>query len=74
MPFGRSLLQRESLYRVSGEERSPEILILFHSSGSTSNQWRKLKNPLFPGRTEPDSFTSWELSVTNSDSVAISSE
>nr|UPI49072.1 ribosomal protein L10 [Comandra umbellata] len=51
MPFGRSLLQRESLLRVSGEERSPEILISFHSSGSTSNQWRKLKNPWFPGRT-----------------------
>lgn len=42
LPFGRSLLQRESLLRVSGEERSPEILISFHSSGSTSNQWRKL--------------------------------
>nr|YP_010853325.1 ribosomal protein L10 [Syzygium samarangense]WGM81743.1 ribosomal protein L10 [Syzygium samarangense] len=51
MPFGRSLLQRESLLRVSGEERSQEILISFHSSGSTSNQWRKLKNPWFPGRT-----------------------
>lgn len=51
MPFRRSLLQRESLLRVSGEERSPEILISFHSSGSTSNQWRKLKNPWFPGRT-----------------------
>lgn len=52
MPFGRSLLQRESLLRVSGEEeRSPEILILFHSSGLTSNQWRKLKNLWFPGRT-----------------------
>lgn len=33
------------------EERSPEILILFHSSGLTSNQWRKLKNLWFPGRT-----------------------
>ncbi|KAI5664341.1 hypothetical protein M9H77_23664 [Catharanthus roseus] len=32
MPFGRSLLQKESL-------------------GSTSSQWRKLKNPWFPGRT-----------------------
>lgn len=56
MPFRRSLLQRESLLRlggqmVSGEERSPEILISFHSSGSTSNQWRKLRNPWFPGRT-----------------------
>nr|YP_010250667.1 ribosomal protein L10 [Nymphaea hybrid cultivar]QTV76323.1 ribosomal protein L10 [Nymphaea hybrid cultivar] len=51
MPFGISLLQRESLLRVSGEERSPEILISFHSSGSTSNQWRKLKNPWFPGRS-----------------------
>lgn len=51
MPFGKSILQRESLLRVSGEERSPEILISFHSSGSTSNQWRKLKNPWFPGRT-----------------------
>ena len=51
MPFGRSLLQKKSLLRVSGEERSPEILISFHSSGSTSNQWRKLKNPWFPGRT-----------------------
>jgi hypothetical protein len=48
MPFGR---KKESLYRVSGEERSPEILILFHSSGLTSNQWRKLKNLWFPGRT-----------------------
>ncbi|KAM7249897.1 hypothetical protein ACFE04_019676 [Oxalis oulophora] len=51
MPFGRSLLQKESLYRVSGEERSPDIFISFHSSGSTSNQWRKLKNLWFPGRT-----------------------
>uniref|UniRef100_A0A7N0SVX7 Ribosomal protein L10 n=1 Tax=Kalanchoe fedtschenkoi TaxID=63787 RepID=A0A7N0SVX7_KALFE len=51
MPFGRSLLRRESLLRVSGEERSPEILISCHSSGSTSNQWRKLNNPWFPGRT-----------------------
>ncbi|MCD7466975.1 hypothetical protein HAX54_004093 [Datura stramonium] len=51
MPFGRSLLQKKSLVTVSGEERSPEILISFHSSGSTSNQWRKLKNPWFPGRT-----------------------
>lgn len=51
MPFGKSILQRESLLRVSGEERSPEILILFHSSGLTSNQWRKLKNLWFPGRT-----------------------
>nr|QKI31995.1 ribosomal protein L10 [Ombrophytum subterraneum] len=52
MSFGRSLLQRESsLYRVSGEERSPEIIISFHSSGSTSNPWRKLKKPWFPGRT-----------------------
>ncbi|KAL3536709.1 hypothetical protein ACH5RR_000075 [Cinchona calisaya] len=51
MPFGRSLLQKKSLLRVSGEERSPEILISFHSSGSTSKQWRKLKNPWFPGRT-----------------------
>ncbi|GKA93342.1 hypothetical protein Tco_0815328 [Tanacetum coccineum] len=51
MPFGRTLLQRESLLRVSREERSLEILILFHSSGLTSNQWRKLKNRWFPGRT-----------------------
>ena len=51
MPFRRSLLQKESLLRVSGEERSLEILISFHSSGSTSNQWRKLKNPWFPRRT-----------------------
>lgn len=55
MPFGRSLESTrsggESLLRVSGEERSLEIIISFHSSGSTSNQWRKLKNPLFPGRT-----------------------
>ncbi|CAK9140405.1 unnamed protein product [Ilex paraguariensis] len=51
MPFGISLLQRENLLRVSGEERSPEILISFHCSGSTNNQWRKLKNPWFPGRT-----------------------
>ncbi|PHT74827.1 hypothetical protein T459_22104 [Capsicum annuum] len=50
MPFGRSLLQKKSLLRVSGEERSPEILISFHSGGSTSNQWRKLKNPWIPGR------------------------
>ncbi|WMV50351.1 hypothetical protein MTR67_043736, partial [Solanum verrucosum] len=49
--FVRSLLQKKSLLRVSGEEISPEILISFHSSGSTSNQWRKLKNPWFPGRT-----------------------
>ncbi|KAI5653905.1 hypothetical protein M9H77_31092 [Catharanthus roseus] len=45
MPFGRSLLQKKSLLRVSGKERSPEILISFHSSGLTSNQWRNLKNP-----------------------------
>ncbi|XP_015074953.1 uncharacterized protein LOC107018881 [Solanum pennellii] len=51
MTFGRSLLQKKSLLRVSGEERCPEILISFHSSGSTNNQWRKLKNPWFPGRT-----------------------
>nr|YP_010836972.1 ribosomal protein L10 [Ficus carica]WGC92364.1 ribosomal protein L10 [Ficus carica] len=49
MPFGRSSLQRESLLRVSGEERSPEILILFHASGFFSNQWRKLKNLWIPG-------------------------
>ena len=49
--FTQFFWQRESLLRVSGEERSPEILISFHSSGSTSNQWRKLKNPWFPGRT-----------------------
>lgn len=53
MPLGKSLLQRESLLRVSGEERSPEILISFHSSGSTSNQWRKLKNPWFPAPFRP---------------------
>nr|WML72256.1 ribosomal protein L10 [Ceratophyllum demersum] len=47
----RTILQRESLLRVSGEKRSPDIPISFHSSGSTSNQWRKLKNPWFPGRT-----------------------
>ena len=57
MPLGRSLLQRESLLRVSGEERSPEIPISFHSSGSTSNQWRKLKNPWFPGPFRPSSGT-----------------
>ncbi|KAM3282058.1 hypothetical protein P3S67_025703 [Capsicum chacoense] len=51
MPFGRSLIQKKSLLRVSREKRSPEILISFHSSGSTSNQWRKLKNQWFPGRT-----------------------
>ncbi|MFS8031132.1 hypothetical protein Hanom_Chr17g01542151 [Helianthus anomalus] len=39
------------MLRVSGEERSPEIRISFHSSGSTSNQWRKIKNPWFPSRT-----------------------
>ncbi|EPS74657.1 hypothetical protein M569_00093 [Genlisea aurea] len=59
MPFERSILQKKSLLRVSGEERSTEILISFHSSGSTSNQWRKLKNPWFPGRTlfRPSSFS-----------------
>jgi hypothetical protein len=51
MPFGRSILKKKSLLRVSGEERSKEILISFHSSGLTSNQWRKLKNLWFPGRT-----------------------
>ena len=51
MPFGRSLLQKESLLRVSEEERSPKILISFHSNGLTSNQWQKLKNPWFPSRT-----------------------
>nr|YP_009730997.1 ribosomal protein L10 [Epirixanthes elongata]QBB73158.1 ribosomal protein L10 [Epirixanthes elongata] len=52
MPF-ISILQREkSMLRLSGEERSPEeILISFHSRGSTSNQWRKLKNTWFPGIT-----------------------
>lgn len=29
----------ESLLRVSGEERSLEILISFHYSGSTNNLW-----------------------------------
>nr|YP_010736420.1 ribosomal protein L10 [Plantago ovata]WEL36403.1 ribosomal protein L10 [Plantago ovata] len=51
MSFGRSLLQKKSLLRVNGEERSTEILISFHSSGLTSKQWRKLKNLWFPGRT-----------------------
>ena len=45
----RSRIQRETLLRASGEERSPEIPISFHSSGSTRNRWRKLKNPWFPG-------------------------
>nr|ARX11183.1 ribosomal protein L10 [Halophila decipiens] len=45
--FGISLKEKES--RVSGEV--PEILVSFHSSGSTSHQWRKLQNPWFPGRT-----------------------
>nr|ARX11190.1 ribosomal protein L10 [Thalassia testudinum] len=45
--FGISVKEKES--RVSGEV--PDILVSFHSSGSTSNQWRKLKNPWFPGRT-----------------------
>nr|ARX11189.1 ribosomal protein L10 [Scheuchzeria palustris] len=45
------LSHRESLSQVSREKRSPEIPVSFHSSGSTSNQWRKLKNPWFPGRT-----------------------
>lgn len=65
MPFRSSLLQRESSLRLggqtlSGEERSPEILILFHSSGLTSKQWRKVKNLWFPGRTlfRPTSFGS----------------
>uniref|UniRef100_UPI002A82F4D8 ribosomal protein L10 n=1 Tax=Lagenaria siceraria TaxID=3668 RepID=UPI002A82F4D8 len=39
------------LLQVSIESRPPEILISFHSSGSTSHQWRKLQNPWFPGRT-----------------------
>nr|ARX11187.1 ribosomal protein L10 [Ottelia ovalifolia] len=38
-------------YYMKVEERSPEILVSFHSSGLTSNQWRKLKNLWFPGRT-----------------------
>nr|AQK77824.1 ribosomal protein L10 [Lophophytum mirabile subsp. bolivianum] len=50
MPFEISLIQKESLYH--GEERSPDILISFHSSGSTSNPWRKCKNAWFPGRTQ----------------------
>nr|YP_009400324.1 ribosomal protein L10 [Stratiotes aloides]ARX11221.1 ribosomal protein L10 [Stratiotes aloides] len=54
--FGRSFQEKERKYVlhleiVSREERSPDILVSFHSSGSTSNQWRKLKNPWFPGRT-----------------------
>ncbi|KAJ7980238.1 Ribosomal protein L10 [Quillaja saponaria] len=48
----KSLVQRESLSRIGGEEKSPEILMSFHSSGLTSNQWRKLKNLWFPGRTQ----------------------
>nr|QXE43936.1 ribosomal protein L10 [Ginkgo biloba] len=48
MPFGRSLLQSKTR---DIEKISPEIIISFHSSGSTSNQWRKPKNPWFPGRT-----------------------
>lgn len=56
--FYRSIIRKTSLSRVSGEDRSREILISFHSSGSTSNQWRKLKNPWFPGRTlfRPSAF------------------
>nr|QJH91791.1 ribosomal protein L10 [Ceratozamia hildae] len=48
MPFGRSLLRSKT---QDIEKMSPEIPILFHSSGLTSNQWRKLKTLWFPGRT-----------------------
>lgn len=48
MPFGKSIIQRKT---QDIGKRSPDIIILFHSSGSTSNQWRKPKNPWFPGRT-----------------------
>nr|YP_009493682.1 ribosomal protein L10 [Codonopsis lanceolata]AWN57627.1 ribosomal protein L10 [Codonopsis lanceolata] len=65
MPFRSSLLQRESLLRLGGQtqsrkDQSPEILILFHSSGSTCKPWRKLKNFWFPGRSlfRPTSFGS----------------
>nr|QXE44248.1 ribosomal protein L10 [Sciadopitys verticillata] len=44
-PIGRSILQKS---RTIGK---PEIIISFHSSGSTSNQWRKPKNSWFPGIT-----------------------
>ena len=37
---------------MSGSKQdSKETHVLFHASGLTSNQWRKLKNLWFPGRT-----------------------
>nr|QPK67177.1 ribosomal protein subunit L10 [Erodium gruinum] len=52
MPFRRSILERERLLRESGEgRRGRSNFISFHSSGSTSRQSRKLKNPWFPGST-----------------------
>nr|ARX11184.1 ribosomal protein L10 [Hydrocharis morsus-ranae] len=37
--------------KESREERYPDILVSFHSSGLTTNQWRKLKNIWFPSIT-----------------------
>nr|BDG69857.1 ribosomal protein L10 [Pseudotsuga sinensis var. wilsoniana] len=48
MLFGRNIIQRKT--QDIGKIYL-EIIISFHSSGSTSNQWRKPKNPWFPGRT-----------------------
>nr|UPI48987.1 ribosomal protein L10 [Balanophora reflexa] len=39
------------LYRRIIEVKFTEIIISFYSSSSTSNQWRKLKNLWFPGKT-----------------------
>nr|ARX11196.1 ribosomal protein L10 [Najas guadalupensis] len=51
--FGRRFQDQES--RVSGTE----MMVSFHSSGSTSHQWRKLNNPgrtPFRPRTEKGCF------------------
>nr|UPI49018.1 ribosomal protein L10 [Balanophora laxiflora] len=37
--------------RIEGKFTETEIIISFYSSSSTSNQWRKLKNLWFPGKT-----------------------
>ncbi|XP_004308880.1 PREDICTED: uncharacterized mitochondrial protein ymf1-like [Fragaria vesca subsp. vesca] len=48
-PLARRLLQSKRLSSAT-VEKSP-ILLSFQSSSLTSNQWRKLKNLLFPGKT-----------------------
>ncbi|CAI9094195.1 OLC1v1029889C1 [Oldenlandia corymbosa var. corymbosa] len=51
MSLGRSLLRNKSLLKLSAKETPQEIIVSFHSSGLTCNQWRKLKNLWAPGKT-----------------------